>query len=823
MIRYTYTLRDIAAAVPEARTVGNDAGFTRLATDSRLLSGGHQSCFFALRGERHNGHRFIDAAYAAGVRAFVVDELPEQLPNDAGFAVVPNVLDALQRLATCHRERFDLPVIAITGSNGKTIVKEWLGQLLSEDERVVRNPRSYNSQIGVPLSVWDIHEGDTLGIFEAGISEPGEMARLESIIHPSEGIFTHFGDAHRENFASDEERAIEKCTLFKRCKTVYYCADEDVVNAALNATGFNGRRCTWSASGREAELILRKKELTASGIQLELEYNQTPFTLRFAFADRASVSNLMTCALVMCERGIEPLEIQSRINLLRTPEMRLERSRGLYGSVVISDVWNNDLHALRLALQSLDGVKDVKRKAVILSDIPQSGLSNTALYNEVNALLIAHSVDVLIGVGNEIYTRSNLFSLKDVIAFRTTDELLRNFPEHWVASAAVLVKGASAFRFDRVVRRLQLMAHPSVLEIDMSRVVANLNFYRSKLAPGTKVMTMVKAFGYGTGGSELATLLEFNRVDYLGVAYVHEGVALREAGIRTGIFVLNPDISALPVLIAHRLEPEVYSMRLLRALLSELDESSVHAYPIHLKIDTGMHRLGFNDDQLTELLSMLVASPSVRVTGVLSHLASADKPEHDGFTRTQIDRFTAACNRLEEGLGYSFTRHLCNTAGLLRFPDAHFDMVRLGIGLYGVPSCAEDAHAVHPSGTLKTRISQLRNVVAGDSVGYGLRGIADHDRTIATVPVGYADGYPRALSNGRGKAILHGHEVAVTGSVCMDMTMFDVTGVECAEGDELELFGDRPTLHDVAAAAGTIPYEVLAGISPRVFRVYRYE
>ncbi len=823
MIRHTYTLRDLATLVPEARTVGNDAGFTRLATDSRLLSGGHQLCFFALRGERHNGHRFIDAAYAAGVRAFVVDELPQGLPNGAGFAVVPNVLDALQRLATYHRERFDLPVIAITGSNGKTIVKEWLGQLLSEDERVVRNPRSYNSQIGVPLSVWDIHHGDTLGIFEAGISEPGEMARLESIIHPSEGIFTHFGDAHRENFASDEERAIEKCTLFNRCKTVYYCADEDVVNTALNATGFNGRRCAWSASGREAELILRKKELTASGIQLELEHNQTPFTLRFAFADRASVSNLMTCVLVMCARGIEPLEIQSRINLLRTPEMRLERSRGLYGSVIISDVWNNDLHALRLALQSLDGVKDVKRKAVILSDIPQSGLSRNALYNEVNALLNAHSIDVLIGVGDDIYENSNLFIVNDVIAFRTTEELLRNFPEQWVASAAVLVKGASAFRFDRVVRRMQLMAHPSVLEIDMSRVVANLNFYRSKLAPGTKVMAMVKAFGYGTGGAELATLLEFNRVDYLGVAYVHEGVALREAGIRTSIFVLNPDISALPVLIAHRLEPEVYSMRLLRALLSELDESSVNAYPIHLKIDTGMHRLGFNDDQLTELLSVLVANPSVRVTGVLSHLASADKAEHDGFTRTQIDRFTAACDRLERGLGYSFTRHLCNTAGLLRFPDAHFDMVRLGIGLYGVPSCTEDTQAVLPAGTLKTRISQLRNVAAGDSVGYGLRGIADHDRTIATVPVGYADGYPRALSSGKGKAYLHGHEVAVTGSVCMDMTMFDVTGVECAEGDELELFGDRPTLHELAAAAGTIPYEVLAGISPRVFRVYRYE
>lgn len=823
MIRHTYTLRDVAAAVPHASTVGRDLGFSRLATDSRLLSGGHQLCFFALRGERHNGHRFIEAAYAAGVRAFVVDELPAQLPEDAGFAVVPNVLDALQALATYHRSRFTLPVIAVTGSNGKTIVKEWLGQLLSEDERVVRNPRSYNSQIGVPLSVWDIHDGDTLGIFEAGISEPGEMERLERIIHPNEGIFTHFGDAHRENFVSDQARALEKCRLFTRCETVYFCADEDAIHTALDASSFEGRRCTWSTSNHEANLILRKKELAATGVELELTYNQTPFTLRFAFADRASVSNLMTCVLVMCARGIEPANIQARITLLRTPEMRLERSRGLYGSVIISDVWNNDLHALRLALQSLDGVKDVKRKAVILSDIPQSGLTDEALYREVNALLIAHAIDVVLCVGDVINNNRNLFTISEVRAFTSTDELLLNFPEQLVASAGVLVKGASAFRFDRVVRRLQLMAHPSVLEIDMSRVVANLNFYRSKLKPGTKVMAMVKAFGYGTGGSELATLLEFNRVDYLGVAYVHEGVALREAGIRTGVFVLNPDISALPVLIAHRLEPEVYSMRLLAALLSELNESPAQGYPIHLKIDTGMHRLGFNDAQLTELISVLTANPTVRVTGVLSHFASADKPEHDGFTHTQIKRFTNACDRLEKGLGYSFTRHLCNTAGLLRFPEAHFDMVRLGIGLYGVPSCADDANAVQPAGTLKTRISQLRNVAAGESVGYGLRGIADHDRIIATVPVGYADGYPRALSNGKGKAILHGQEITVTGSVCMDMTMFDVTGVDCAEGDELELFGDRPALHDVAEKAGTIPYELLACISPRVFRVYRYE
>ncbi len=823
MTRQSYTLGDIKALIPQSSCVGPNSAFVRLATDSRLLSGAHELCFFALRGERHDGHRFVGAAYTAGVRAFVVDRLPENPPDDAGFIVVPNVLDALQAIAAHHRTRFSLPVIAVTGSNGKTIVKEWLGQLLSADERIVRNPRSYNSQVGVPLSVWGIQAGDTLGIFEAGISEPGEMERLERIIQPNDGIFTHFGDAHRENFASDEDRAIEKCRLFKHCDTVYFCADEDPIAAALDATAFTGRRCTWSAQGREATLVLREKTLTDVGVHVQLRYEKADFELHFPFADSASFSNLMSCILVLCTRGVEPAVIQQRITPLRTPEMRLERSRGVYGSVIISDVWNNDLHALRLALQSLDGVKDVKRKAVILSDIPQSGVSDDILYKEVNALLKAHNIDVFIGVGTEIQKHRKSFDLMNVYTFSTTDELIFNLPQALLSNAVVLVKGAYAFRFDRVVRRLQWMAHPSVLEIDMSRVVANLNFYRSKLRAGTKVMAMVKAFGYGTGGSELAALLEFNRVDYLGVAYVHEGVALREAGIRTGIFVLNPDISALSTLVSNALEPEVYSERLLRALLGILRETNQRDYPIHLKIDTGMHRLGFYPEQLDALIALLKAHPEVRVRGVLSHLASADRHDHDAFTRTQIERFTAACERLETGLGYSFTRHLCNTAGLLRFPDAHFDMVRLGIGLYGVPSCAEDATAIHPSGTLKTRISQLRTVPAGDSVGYGLRGVANHDRVIATVPVGYADGYPRSLSNGNGVAILHGREVRVTGSVCMDMTMFDVTGVDCAEGDELQLFGDRPTLHEVATAAGTIPYELLAGISPRVFRVYRYE
>lgn len=822
-MQIAYSIGQLAAIVPNSQVVGNASlTFDRIITDSRRIAAAQHACFIALKGIRHNGHRFVAAAYAEGVRCFIVEELPSDATDtfpDAAWLLCHDSRSALQAFAQHHRQQFSLPVIGITGSNGKTIVKEWLGLLLAPDYCVVRNPRSYNSQIGVPFSVLNIGEEDTLGIFEAGISHPGEMARLAEIIQPSIGVFTHFGAAHRENFTDDDQRAREKCTLFQSCEAVVYPAGQAAIKKALEHSKFAGRHVTWGERDDHPNLIV--EELTEGRAQLE--FNGQSFIVTLPFTDRASRSNSYTCIAVLCLLNVPLGVIAQRITTLRSPEMRLELMRGRYGSTLISDVWNNDFQALDLALESLNEVRNKRKNVLILSDIEQSGIAPEQLYTEVNQLLMQHKIDLLLAVGPGLSAHRTCFTVQAEF-FDSTEALSNALTERMLSAAAILVKGGAAFRFDRIVRRLQSMTHPSVLEINMSRVVENLNFYRSRVGRKVKIMAMVKAFGYGTGAGELAAVLEFNRVDALGVAYVNEGVQLRDHGVQTRILVLNPDVLAMPILVDHRLEPEVYSLRILEALADELNARNFNEpYPIHLKIDTGMHRLGFQPDRLDALIDALKANPLIKVSAVLSHFAAADDPQHDEFTKTQIERFELACKTLREALGYSFERHICNTAGLLRFPQARFEMVRLGIGLYGVPSCAEDAAHVLPASSLKSRISQLRQVTAGESVGYGRSGIASSTRTIATVPVGYADGYQRHLSDGRGQALVKGTRVHVTGKVCMDMIMLDVTGIACAEGDEVVLFGDDPTLGEVAKAAETIPYELIAGISQRVHRVYLYE
>lgn len=819
----TYSIKQLAATVTKSRVSGDEsARFRRVVTDSRRLNSGFGVCFIALRGKRHDGHLFIETAYNSGVRCFVVESLPENFdvcfPN-AGWLVCDNSLQALQALAKHHRSNYHLPVIGVTGSNGKTIVKEWLGQLLAPRFRVIRNPRSYNSQIGVPLSILNISKDDTLGIFEAGISEPGEMSVLANIIQPSIGVFTHFGSAHRENFNHDDARAREKCALFTSCNAVVYPAGQAVIKKALADTQFKGKQLTWGSREDHPDLIIEEQEEGRT----RFEYQGEAFIINLPFTDRVSRNNTYTCVAILCLLQLPVGFIRQGIAVLRSPEMRLERMRGIYGSTLISDVWNNDLHALELALESLNEVLNTRKKVVILSAIEQSGISPEELYTEVNALLTRHGIDQLLAVGAGLRDHRDRFTLP-AIFYDTTDDLVSSLSERMLTSAAILVKGGAAYRFDRIVRRLQSLAHPSVLELNMTRLIDNLNFYISRLQPGVKVMAMVKAFGYGTGAGELAADLEFNRIDALGVAYVNEGVQLRQHGIQSRIFVLNPDALAMPLLIDHRLEPEIYSMRIFEALADELNERQLNnPYPVHLKIDTGMHRLGFQPDRLDALIDALIANPSIHVKAVLSHLAAADDPAHDAFTKNQIASFKKACAQLEHALGYKFDRHICNTAGAVRFPEAQFEMVRLGIGLYGVPSCHEDEKHILPVGSLKTRISQLRQVAEGESVGYGRAGKSENMRTIATIPVGYADGYSRQLSDGRGEALVNGQRVKVTGRVCMDMTMLDVTRVPCKEGDEVILFGDNPTLHEVARAANTIPYELLSGISRRVHRVYLYE
>lgn len=816
------------STLPQACLVGSRGDLTqpfdRVITDTRLVTDGTGVCFVAIRGARHDGHRYLHQAVSRGVRFFIVEDASELLEFDAvTFIEVKHSVQALQALAAQHRRQFTAEVFAITGSNGKTIVKEWLYQLLAPDFRIARSPRSYNSQIGVPLSVLQLQETDELALFEAGISHPNEMRALAEVIQPKFGILTHIGEAHRENFASQRAIADEKCVLFQGCEVVFFRLDQPDGLAALNALAFQGRRVTWAFNNPNADLNCSRWVRGDAHAQLTLAYKGMEACVDIPFTDVHAVCNALTCITVMLDRGYDFKVIAQRVAELRPLELRMERMQGVNNSTLITDVWNNDLNALEVALDELVKITHAKRRVLILSDILQTGVAPKALYTRVNSLLQNHRIDLLIAVGSDLHAAQAVFTIPARF-YANTGALLHELDELVFSDSAVLIKGASHFKFDRVVRRLQSMAHSSVLEINLTRVVANYNFYKSRLQGDTRVMAMVKAFGYGTGGVELASTLAFHRVDYFGVAYVSEGVALRAAGIATPIFVLSPDAAGMPALIKHRLEPEIYSFRILDTLLAEIStHDGVTQYPIHIKIDTGMHRLGFALHELAALAERLTRETRVRVVGVLSHFSAADDAAFDAFTRQQIAQFKEGAAQLEAALGHPIMRHICNTSGLLRFPEAHFDMVRLGIGLYGVPACPVDAPHILPAGSLKTRISQIHTIASGESVGYGRGDLADHPRTIATVPVGYADGYPRHLSKGKGWAMIHGKSAPVVGNVCMDMTMLDVTDLPCSEGDEVQLFGDAPTLGELAVAAGTIPYEIIAGISQRVHRVYYYE
>lgn len=810
------------AALPGARLIGHTGhAFTRLSYDSRIISDPSHSCFLAIRGDFHDGHDFIEAAYRLGVRCFICTDLADPgLYPDAGFAIVPDVMAALHALAAQHRSQFSYPVIGITGSNGKTVVKEWLTRLLVPAQRVVRSPKSYNSQLGVPLSLWNLSSADDVAIIECGISKPGEMENLATIVQPTIGVFTHVGNAHLEHFIGVQQLVEEKCRLFTRAEKVFYPAQQPIITEGLAAVGFSGEHCTWGAAGSGAMLELLSTLDTARGKHLRVFFKGREEELFIPFKDDGSVSNALLAYMVAEELGAYSSAIRESLSSLSRIEMRLERFSGWNGAVILSDVYNNDLNALELSLDELSKIKGVRKRMVLLSDILESGIPDEVLYPKVAEYLKLYGIDHLVTVGDRIRRFRGDFDL-DVICFSTTDDLLQQVEQLDLSDAAVLLKGARTFRFERIVQRLQRKVHASALEIHLPSMLHNLNFYRSHIHSGARVMAMVKAFGYGTGEAPVAGMLEYHGVHQLGVAYVNEGVALRKQGVRLPILVLNPDAGSFGQLIEHRLEPEIYSLKQLRMLDRSLQRLRLREYPIHLKVDTGMHRLGFTGEALTELLQQLSNFKTIRVVGVMSHLAAADMPEHDDYTRHQINLFNAACEAIQRVLGYRFKRHICNTAGMLRFPEAQGDMVRLGIGLYGAPSCAEDAKHLQPVAHLRSVISQIRQVDAGASVGYTRAGIADHARMIATIPVGYADGYRRSLSNGKGRVWIRGQYAPVTGNVCMDMIMVDVTSVPgVQEGDEVVLFGDAPTISEVALAADTIPYEILSGISARLRRIY---
>ena len=805
-------------------------GIVHLVTDSRKLVVAAPSLFFAIKGDRRDGHDFLAELYEAGVRNFVIARREAILPGvAANYLLVKDTLQALQNITAWHRSRFAYPVVAITGSNGKTIVKEWLFQLLREHYHIVRSPKSYNSQIGVPLSVWQISEENDLGVFEAGISQPGEMAALEKIIRPTIGIFTNIGAAHDENFAGTVEKIREKMELFRHVDHLIYCKDYPAIHDAIIHADFLSPSVslfTWSRKTK-ADLQVGRINKKEHETELQAIYRNEFIQVRIPFTDDASIENAIHCWACLLHLGIDPDEISTRMELLSPVAMRLEMKDGINNCSVINDSYNSDIGSLTIALDFMHQQKQHRRRTVILSDILQSGKEEDQLYRQVAAMLNQKGISRMIGIGPALLRQEGLFQTEKQF-YKDTDEFLRDLNYSSFSNETILIKGARAFGFERISRALQQKAHETVLEINLNAVIQNLNLFKSRLRPETKLMVMVKAFSYGSGSFEIANVLQFHRADYLAVAYADEGVDLRKAGITLPIMVMNPEEQSFDAMISYQLEPEIYSFRVLNHFTESLRRRGLDAssgrFPVHLELDTGMKRLGFEEDEVNELIVRLKNNKYIRLASVFTHLVASDETEHDVFTREQIARFDKMSKTITSHFNYPVLRHALNSSGILRFPEAQMDMVRLGIGLHGIASTPNEQRQLQMVATLKTTISQIRQVKAGETVGYSRRGRLEKDTLLATVGIGYADGLSRRLGNGNGYMLVDGYKAPIVGSVCMDMTMIDITGIPSArEGTEVIVFGQSPSILDIAQATGTIPYEVLTGISGRVKRIYFHE
>lgn len=809
----------LETGAPQAQSVQD------LLTDSRKVVHGDTSLFFALRGVRNDGHRFIADLIRQGVRNFVVEDFNDELrTQEANFIIVKDALAALQTLSAWHRNRFSFPVIGITGSNGKTIVKEWLYQLLRPDHNIVRSPKSFNSQTGVPLSVWLMHEDHQLAIIEAGISRPGEMEKLEKIIRPTHGIFTNIGSAHDENFENTRQKVREKMKLFKEVESLIYCRDYIEIHEAVSEM-FQGNEpakvFTWSRKAK-ADLQIGRIDRREGESEIQAVYRNSFQKICIPFTDDASVENAIHCWAMLLLFGIDPEQIAERMLYLSPVAMRLEMKTGINHTSVINDSYNSDIGSLRVALDFLNQQKQHSKRSIILSDILQSGRNEEILYREVAGLLKVKSVDRMIGIGEAIQRQQHLFELPKRF-YANTEEFLKEFSQQDFRDETILIKGARPFGFERISKLLQQKAHETILEINLNALVHNLNYYRSRLRPDTKIMAMVKAASYGSGSFEIANILQFHHVDYLAVAYTDEGTELRKAGISLPLMVMNPEVQGFEAIFRYKLEPEIYNMRLLNQLGEELKQYEGDPVRIHIKLDTGMHRLGFEEADINELIVRLKNYRQIRVASVFSHLAASDESEHDGFTRMQFEKFMRMSDLIASSFDYPILRHLLNSSGILRFSEAQLDMVRLGIGLYGIAATPQEQQHLMQVATLRTTISQIRHVPANETIGYSRAGKLKRDTVVATVAIGYADGINRRLGNGVGKMYVNGSFAPVIGNVCMDMTMLDVTDITAREGDEVIVFGPELPVTEIARDLNTIPYEVLANISQRVKRVYFQE
>ena len=797
-----YTIEKIATLIGARRIGTADARIGWLLTDSRSLCFPEETLFFALKTQRNDGHRYIADLYRRGVRNFVVEPVlnPTRLGGevdyaDVNFLVVPSPLEALQRLAERHRDEFSCPVVGITGSNGKTMVKEWLYQVLSPDHHVTRSPKSFNSQIGVPLSVWLLNEQTEVGLFEAGISQPGEMQALADIIQPTIGVLTSIGAPHQENFRSMEEKCMEKLQLFHDAQAIIYSADDDLVSRCVRRSGFKGKRIGW-----------RREELLK--------------TYKLPFIDEASVECSLAVAATALYLGVTPEQLSERMARLEPVAMRLEVKEGQHGCTLINDSYNSDINSLDIALDFMSRrVNDNRRRTLILSDIFQSGMAPEELYREVNELCIKRGVSKMIGIGPQIATQAKVFALPEKLFYATTEAFLHSKAFYSLHDEVVLVKGARPFGFDRITEQLEQKVHETILEVNLNAVVDNLNYYRSFLKPETKLVCMVKADAYGAGAVEVAKTLQDHRVDYLAVAVADEGVTLRKNGITQNIMIMNPEMTAFKTMFDYDLEPEVYSFRLMDALIRAAEKLGITGWPVHIKLDTGMHRLGFDPEKdIDEVISRLKGQNAIIPRSVFSHFVGSDSDDFDNFSAEQFHKFDVASKKLQSAFTHKILRHMDNSAAIEHFPERQMDMCRLGLGLYGVDP--RDNRMLHTVSTLKTTILQLRQVPKEETVGYSRKGILTRDSVIAAIPIGYADGLNRHLGRGACYCLVNGKKAPYVGNICMDVAMIDVTDIDCQEGDMVEIFGEHLPVTVLSDVLQTIPYEVMTSISSRVKKVY---
>lgn len=816
-----YTISEINKALGLKSTKINESTITILLTDSRKISNPEETLFFAIQSKTNDGHLYIQDLYIQGVRNFVVSsKRPEwsKLSN-ANFLVVKDPLMALQKLATYHRQKFQMPVIGITGSNGKTIVKEWLYHLLQSDYNIVRSPRSYNSQTGVPLSVWQLDQSATLGIFEAGISMPDEMEHLESIIHPTIGVFTKLGEAHQENFASLQQKCKEKLELFINSEVIIYNEDNAVLTRCVEDMAMSHKTFTWSFKNRENPLYISSVKTEDNKTTIYYSFLGFETSLEIPFIDGASIENAISSLATLLYLRILPEEIKERMAKLEPVAMRLDVREGKNGCILINDTYNSDFNSIKIALefQNQRKVDASLKKTLILSDIFQSGLLPKTLYRKVSEIIEQNNIDKIIGVGKDISQFSSFFSMEKQF-FVTTEDFIKSQIWKEFKNELILVKGSRSFHFEKIIALLEKRVHETVLEVNLDALVHNFNFYKSKVASNVKLISMVKANGYGAGATEIAKTLQYHRCGYLAVAIASEGVALRNEGVNMPIIILNSETYGFEELFHYNLEPEVYNFRILKAFIKEAESRGVTNYPIHIKLDTGMHRLGFVRDDIPELIDILRKQKSLYVVSTFSHLAASESWVFDDFTEKQIQIFEELSLQIENELNYSISRHILNSAGIERFPDKQFNMVRLGIGLYGVS--ASGVKGLRNVCTLKTTILQIKTLKENDTVGYGLKEKLDHDAQIATIRIGYADGLSRQFGNRKGRVLINGEFAPIVGDVCMDLCMVDVTNINAKEGDSVIVFGEDLSVIDLAKSIGTIPYEILTSVSPRVKRVY---